>query len=39
MFRDAVREFREERVRPLVHKMDEEANIPRPSSTPASSSA
>ena len=30
MFRDAVRDFAEERVRPLVHKMDEEANIPRP---------
>jgi short/branched chain acyl-CoA dehydrogenase len=29
MFRDAVREFAEERVRPLVHQMDEEANIPR----------
>jgi short/branched chain acyl-CoA dehydrogenase len=29
MFRDAVRGFAEERVRPLVHKMDEEANIPR----------
>ena len=29
MFRDAVRDFAEERVRPLVHKMDEEANIPR----------
>jgi alkylation response protein AidB-like acyl-CoA dehydrogenase len=30
MFRDAVRDFAEERVRPLVHEMDEEANIPRP---------
>jgi butyryl-CoA dehydrogenase/short/branched chain acyl-CoA dehydrogenase len=29
MFRDAVRDFAEERVRPLVHKMDEEATIPR----------
>ena len=29
MFRDAVRDFAEERVRPLVHEMDEEANIPR----------
>jgi alkylation response protein AidB-like acyl-CoA dehydrogenase len=29
MFRDAVRDFAEERVRPLVHQMDEEANIPR----------
>jgi alkylation response protein AidB-like acyl-CoA dehydrogenase len=29
MFRDAVRDFADERVRPLVHKMDEEANIPR----------
>jgi alkylation response protein AidB-like acyl-CoA dehydrogenase len=30
MFRDAVRDFAEERVRPLVHRMDEEASIPRP---------
>ncbi|HYU43559.1 MAG TPA: acyl-CoA dehydrogenase [Vicinamibacteria bacterium] len=30
MFRDAVRGFAEERVRPLVHRMDEEASIPRP---------
>jgi short-chain 2-methylacyl-CoA dehydrogenase len=29
MFRDAVREFAEERVRPLVHEMDEKATIPR----------
>jgi butyryl-CoA dehydrogenase/short/branched chain acyl-CoA dehydrogenase len=29
MFRDAVRDFAEERVRPLVHQMDEEASIPR----------
>src|SRR5258705_12883642 len=29
MFQEAVRDFAEERVRPLVHKMDEEANIPR----------
>ena len=29
MFRDAVRDFAEERVRPLVHQMDEESNIPR----------
>jgi short/branched chain acyl-CoA dehydrogenase len=29
MFREAVRDFAEERVRPLVHQMDEEANIPR----------
>jgi len=29
MFRDAVRDFAEERVRPLVHQMDEEAKIPR----------
>ena len=28
-FRDAVREFAEERIRPLVRKMDEEACIPR----------
>jgi len=30
MFRDAVRDFAEERVRPLVHQMDEDASIPRP---------
>jgi len=29
MFRDAVRDFAEERVRPLVHQMDEDASIPR----------
>ena len=29
MFRDAVRDFAEERVRPLVHEMDEKASIPR----------
>jgi butyryl-CoA dehydrogenase/short/branched chain acyl-CoA dehydrogenase len=29
MFRDQVRQFAEERVKPLVHKMDEEALIPR----------
>jgi short/branched chain acyl-CoA dehydrogenase len=29
MFRDAVRAFAEERVRPLVHEMDEKADIPR----------
>ena len=29
MFQDAVRGFAEERVRPLVHRMDEEAAIPR----------
>jgi butyryl-CoA dehydrogenase/short/branched chain acyl-CoA dehydrogenase len=29
MFRDQVRQFAEERVRPLVSKMDEEAQIPR----------
>ncbi len=29
MFRDAVREFAEEQVRPLVRRMDEEAKIPR----------
>jgi butyryl-CoA dehydrogenase/short/branched chain acyl-CoA dehydrogenase len=29
MFREAVRDFAEERVRPLVHEMDEKANIPR----------
>src|SRR5687768_7821902 len=29
MFRDQVRQFAEERVRPLVRKMDEEAKIPR----------
>ena len=29
MFRDAVRDFAEERVRPFVHEMDEKANIPR----------
>ena len=28
-FRDAVREFAEGRVRPLVRKMDEDAQIPR----------
>src|SRR5262245_23603013 len=29
MFRDQVRQFAEERVRPLVSKMDQEAKIPR----------
>jgi butyryl-CoA dehydrogenase/short/branched chain acyl-CoA dehydrogenase len=29
LFRDAVRDFAEERVRPLVHEMDERAAIPR----------
>jgi butyryl-CoA dehydrogenase/short/branched chain acyl-CoA dehydrogenase len=29
MFRDQVRQFAEAEVRPLVHKMDEEAQIPR----------
>jgi alkylation response protein AidB-like acyl-CoA dehydrogenase len=29
LFRDQVRQFAEERVRPLVHAMDEEAQIPR----------
>jgi alkylation response protein AidB-like acyl-CoA dehydrogenase len=29
MFRDSVRQFAEARVRPLVRKMDEEAQIPR----------
>ncbi len=29
MFRDMVRQFAEERVRPLVSKMDQEAKIPR----------
>jgi len=29
MFQEAVRDFAEERVRPLVHKMDEESAIPR----------
>jgi butyryl-CoA dehydrogenase/short/branched chain acyl-CoA dehydrogenase len=29
MFRDQVRDFAEERVRPLVRRMDEEATIPR----------
>jgi alkylation response protein AidB-like acyl-CoA dehydrogenase len=29
MFQGAVRDFAEERVRPLVHEMDEEAAIPR----------
>jgi short-chain 2-methylacyl-CoA dehydrogenase len=29
LFRDAVSDFAEERVRPLVHRMDEEATIPR----------
>ena len=29
MFRDSVRQFAEERVRPLVSKMDKEAQIPR----------
>jgi short/branched chain acyl-CoA dehydrogenase len=29
LFRDAVADFAEERVRPLVHRMDEEATIPR----------
>jgi butyryl-CoA dehydrogenase/short/branched chain acyl-CoA dehydrogenase len=29
MFRAQVRDFAEERVRPLVHRMDEEATIPR----------
>jgi len=29
MFRDAVRDFAEERVRPLVHQMDQQASIPR----------
>jgi len=29
MFRDAVREFADARVRPLVHEMDEKATIPR----------
>ncbi|HEV7502256.1 MAG TPA: acyl-CoA dehydrogenase family protein, partial [Vicinamibacteria bacterium] len=29
LFRDAVSAFAEERVRPLVHRMDEEATIPR----------
>ena len=29
MFRDGVRDFAEERVRPLVHEMDEKADIPR----------
>jgi butyryl-CoA dehydrogenase/short/branched chain acyl-CoA dehydrogenase len=29
MFRDAVRAFADERVRPLVHEMDEKASIPR----------
>jgi short/branched chain acyl-CoA dehydrogenase len=29
MFRDAVHDFAEERVRPLVHEMDERAAIPR----------
>ena len=29
MFREQVRQFAEERVRPLVSKMDHEAKIPR----------
>jgi len=29
LFQEAVRDFAEERVRPIVHKMDEEAAIPR----------
>src|SRR5687768_2655050 len=29
MFREMVRDFAETRVRPLVHKMDEESKIPR----------
>jgi alkylation response protein AidB-like acyl-CoA dehydrogenase len=29
LFQEAVRDFAEERVRPLVHKMDEESAIPR----------
>ncbi len=29
MFREQVRQFAEDRVRPLVHRMDEEARIPR----------
>ncbi len=29
MFRDQVRQFAEERVKPLVHKMDQESQIPR----------
>ena len=29
MFRDAVRDFAEERVRPLVRQMDQQASIPR----------
>ncbi|HEY7410834.1 MAG TPA: acyl-CoA dehydrogenase family protein, partial [Vicinamibacteria bacterium] len=29
MFREQVRQFAEEEVRPLVHRMDEEASIPR----------
>src|SRR5262245_10027720 len=29
LFRDAVRDFAQERVRPLVRRMDEEAAIPR----------
>jgi short/branched chain acyl-CoA dehydrogenase len=29
MFRDAVREFADARVRPLVHEMDEKATVPR----------